>query len=751
LAGGYNRLKTAIAGRTVENEDLVNLPNWLPLDFRIPGGKWFNLQQVEILSYRQELDIKRGVLQRRVHFRDQEGRESRVCSRQLVSMSDMHMAALEVTIIPANWSGTLEIRSALDGRVTNSGVARYRALSSRHLEPVETRKIDEHSILLKARTNQSKITIAEAARIQVFRGTKQEPLEPAIEEETGYVGQGFTVEVSEGEPLTVEKVVGLYTSRDDAVSECGLAAEQAVQEAGRFRELLVPHTLTWKQLWRWFNMDLELASPEADHYIQKILHLYSFHLLQSASRYSLDIDVGMPARGWHGEAYRGHIFWDELIIFPFLNYRAPQITHTLLMYRYRRLDEARKAARELGYKGAMFPWQSGSDGREETQQYHLNPRSGNWNPDNSHLQRHINAGIAYNVWQYYEVSGDLEFLSFYGAEMILEIARFWSSLATYNRKRGRYEIRGVMGPDEFHDAYPDSEAPGLNNNAYTNIMAVFVWDRALDLLEILPGHELQRLREQLGIEDAEVTRWRELSRKMLVPFHDDGIISQFEGYENLQEFDWEGYQEKYGNIQRLDRILEAEGDTPNRYKASKQADALMLFYLFSAQELSGLLEQLGYPFEHDTIPKNIDYYLKRTSNGSSLSWIIHSWVAARRDRKHSWELFEHALKTDVADIQGGTTPEGIHLGAMAGCVDLIQRGYTGLECRHGVLHFNPQFPEPLNKLGMHLRYRGNSLEVEITPHSLKVCPPSTMKDPVKIGVKDQVVELKPGEPLEFEL
>lgn len=751
LAGGYNRLKTAIAGRTIENEDLVNLPNWLPLNFRVLGGGWFNLEDVEILSYRQELDIKQGILHRTVHFQDGEGRETRLFTRRLVSMADMHMAALEVTIVPVNWSGVIEIRAALDGRVTNSGVARYQALNNRHLEPVETRQIDEDAILLKVRTNQSKLVIAQAARIQLFQGNRQVVVERQVEEETAYIGQGFTLEVSEGEGVSVEKIVSLYTSRDPAISDHGLEAEKAVREAGRFDALLAPHALAWKQLWRRFGMDLQLRGSNDDHHIQRILRLYSFHLLQSASMHSLDIDVGMPARGWHGEAYRGHIFWDELIIFPFLNYRVPQITRTLLMYRYRRLGEARKAARRLGYKGAMYPWQSGSNGREESQQLHLNPRSGNWIPDNSHLQRHINAAIAYNVWQYYQVTGDLEFLSFYGAEMILEIARFWSSLATYKRELDRYEIRGVMGPDEFHDAYPDSDTPGLNNNAYTNIMAVFVWNRALDLFDILPEQELRRLREQLEIEDAEIARWKELSRMMLVPFHDEGIISQFEGYGSLEEFDWEGYREKYGNIQRLDRILEAEGDTPNRYKASKQADVLMLFYLFSAEELSELFEQLGYPFARDTIPKNIDYYLKRTSNGSSLSWIIHSWVAARRDRKRSWELFEQALKTDVADIQGGTTPEGIHLGAMSGCVDLIQRGYTGLECRGEVLRFNPQFPAPLSKISMHIRYRGNWLEVEITAHKLRVSAPKSMKKSIKVGVKDQVVELEPGARKELEL
>ena len=162
---------------------------------------------------------------------------------------------------------------------------------------------------------------------------------------------------------------------------------------------------------------------------QLILRLHVFHLLQTVSPNSIDLDVGIPARGLHGEAYRGHIFWDELFIFPFLNFRIPDITKSLLHYRYRRLDQARWNARTSGFNGALYPWQSGSDGREESQTLHLNPQSGRWTPDNSSLQRHVNAAIAYNVWQYYQVTGDWEFLSFYGGEMILEIARLFASLA----------------------------------------------------------------------------------------------------------------------------------------------------------------------------------------------------------------------------------------------------------------------------------------------------------------------------------
>ena len=183
------------------------------------------------------------------------------------------------------------------------------------------------------------------------------------------------------------------------------------------------------------------------------LHLHIFHLLQTISRNTLDLDVGVPARGLHGEAYRGHIFWDELFIFPYLTLHLPELVRSLLLYRYRRLPEARWAAQQAGFCGAMYPWQSGSNGREEAQVVHLNPDSGRWLPDASHLQRHINVAIAYNIWQYYQATGDIEFMASYGAEMIFEISRFWASLAQYDSALDRFEIKGVMGPDEYHDGY----------------------------------------------------------------------------------------------------------------------------------------------------------------------------------------------------------------------------------------------------------------------------------------------------------
>jgi alpha,alpha-trehalase len=461
--------------------------------------------------------------------------------------------------------------------------------------------------------------------------------------------------------------------------------------------------------------------------------------------------VGVPARGWHGEAYRGHIFWDELYIYPFITLQHPEITRSLLLYRYRRLDTARAAARKAGFKGAMFPWQSSSSGREETQIVHLNPESGRWIPDNSQLQKHVNAAIAFNIWKYFESTGDLQFMCEYGAEVLLEIARFWASIATYNKDLDRYEICKVMGPDEYHEAYPDADEPGLDNNAYTNVMVTWVLTQALQVLEILPKERIEELCETLHITKTETDLWWDISRRMRIIFHDGNIISQFEHYDRLKELDWDKYREKYPNIQRMDRILEAEGDSPNNYKITKQADVLMLFYLFSAPELKTLFKQLDYPFEYETIPRNVDYYVHRTTYGSSLSWVVHSWVMARSDRKRSWSFFLKALQSDIDDIQGGTTQEGIHLGAMAGSVNILQEAFLGIKTRGNILWVNPELPEVLEKLEMQVRYRGSTLDFETTQDMCRITLLCSPENHFKFGFKENLYDLTVGNTRTFHI
>ena len=565
-----------------------------------------------------------------------------------------------------------------------------------------------------------------------------------------YAQQTLVVDLQQRRPVRVEKMVAFFTTHDRAISEPQDNSEEAVQRFGTFDEALGRHRRAWDELWD--TCDIRVPHEER---VQFLLRFHASHVLQTCSPHTADLDAGVPARGLNGEAYRGHIFWDELYVYPFLNFRLPRVTQGLLMYRYRRLDEARALARAAGYRGAMYPWQSGSDGEEEAQAVHLNPRSGLWEPDLSRNQRHVGAAIFYNIWHYIQATGDTDFLLGPGAEMMVEIARFWASIAHFNPERDRYEIHGVMGPDEFHEKYPNADKPGLRNNAYTNVMVAWIAESVLGVLDMLPERRRRWLSEQIGLTDQEINTWKEMSRKMYVPFLADGVISQFEGWESLQELDWDGYRRQYGNIQRLDRILRAEGKDPDYFKVSKQADAVMLFYLFRQDELKRIFDSLGYPYTPETLRKTVTYYDARTSYGSTLSFLVFAGVFAEIDLAASWQRYMVALESDIGDVQGGTTAEGIHMGVMSGTLDLVQRSYLGEVIRHGTLSFAPKVMDQLARLNppdaiqraadSRSPSSGDRLRVRAAVDSLNL----NRSEMVAVG--DQLREIRSGGAQSFEL
>jgi len=744
VAGCWNRLRDQVLGQAVDNESMVNLPNWLPFTIAVDGGDWLDLSSVEVLTQRQELDLRRGLLTRWLRFRDRQGRLTGLTQRRFVHMQHAHLAGLETTVSAENWSGLLQIRTGIDGTVQNAGVDRYKTLASDHLLPVAQGSAGPDTVVLSVETSQSRIRIATGSRTQVRCSGGLCDVERQVRTEPGLVEEELSVAVTAGQQVTVAKVVALHTGRDWGISEPAESVVSLLEGAGSFQELLDGHMLAWAHLWERFHTSLE-ADHQTAPQAALTVRLYLFHLLQTLSAHTLEADSGVPARGLHGEAYRGHVFWDELFVLPVLTLREPALTRSLLSYRYRRLPAAISAAKAFGLGGALYPWQSASDGREVSQLIHLNPMSGRWLPDVSRLQRHSGLAVAFTTWHYYETTGDVAFLQEEGAEMILEIARYWAALATLDPGMDRFVIRGVMGPDEFHTGYPGAEDAGVDNNAYTNVMAVWVLRRALDVLEALPVRRRLELMETLALRRSEVRLWQEMVRKMFVPFH-LGVMSQFEGYEDLAELDWEAYRQRYGNIQRLDRILEAEG-----HQVSKQPDVLMLFYLLSADELRELLGDLGYPLEPEAIPRTIEYYLARTSHGSTLSALVHSWVLARAHRDQSLEYFKLLLESDIADVQGGTTPEGIHLAAMAGSLDLLQRCFTGLETRGGVLRFDPQWPEKLGTFTCRLRFRQSDIIVRISSTFLRVSAVSGDVPEIQVCCAGDWRTMRPGETVEFEL
>ncbi len=717
LAGVYNELVTDIAGRKVPNEDFVNCPNWLMMNLRVENGPWFDRLKVKILSWKMELDMRKGVLLRRVRWQDEKGRITSMNNYRIVSMSNPNCAALRCTIVPENYNGRITVRSGIDGRIINAGVERYKQLNSKHLEPVSIGCFGKDGVFLQMQTNQSKVEMTEAVRTLVFHeGKRVEPKMNVLTHGRDKILKEFTIDVAQGKRYTVEKVMSLYTSRDQGVVDNCAMAQEMVSKIEDFDGLYQPHAARWKALWKKFDIEID-----GDDFCQLALRLHAFHLLQVASTYNEEIDAGLPARGLHGEAYRGHIFWDELYVFPFYNLRAPEITRALLMYRYRRLNAAKQYAKENGYKGAMYPWQSASAGNETTQVVHLNPLSGKWGEDYSCLQRHVSIAVAYNVWTYYYTSGDKDFLDRYGAEMILEIAYFWSRLSKFDEKEKRYYIEDVMGPDEFHEKYPGAEKGGIKSNAYTNILVVWILGKALFLLDSMSEEERQALLLKIDVNPAEVERWRDISKKMTIPMGKDGIIHQFEGYMNLKELNWEEYRSKYDNIHRIDRILKAEGLSPDDYKVAKQADTLMTFYLLNDGEIEKIFNELGYSFDKDMFRKNYDYYVQRTSHGSTLSRVVHSYLAKRIGYEDlAMDHFLSALRSDIYDTQGGTTQEGIHCGVMGGTLDLVMRCFAGLSIQDDSISIDPKLPDQWTRMKFHVRYRDIWFRIEITNEKVTV-------------------------------
>ncbi|MGA7206216.1 MAG: glycosyl hydrolase family 65 protein [Specibacter sp.] len=745
FAGIYNRRTTMLGSTPMESEHLVNAPDWTFLSVARTDGEIYCPGSGMLRSHDQRLDLHRGTLAIDERYSDG-GRTISISSRRFQSQSDPHLAAMETKVLAENWTGSITILSAINTSVSNVNAASDSMLDGRHFLPGTATEPGTGTVVVDVQTNQSGLTISMAARTGVHDRNGDPVAHTSRFVNTGGLfGHEMTLTLAAGEAVFIEKTVAAATSRDHAISTPRLDAAARIARAPAFSSLLRRHADAWQALWTRFAVELSGPTPAA-----LAINVNTFHVLQSVPT-TIELDAGVPARGLHGEGYRGHIFWDELFVYPMLTFRRPEITRQLLMYRYRRLEQARAAASAAGFSGAMYPWQSGSSGREETPTELFNTLDGSWMPDHSRLQVHVGLAVAYSVWQYYQSTGDERFLARYGAEMLVEVARFFARIATFDAAADRFDIAGVMGPDEFHDAYPDSPELGIRNNSYTNVLASWVLARAAEALDVLSGLDVHQRPAPWSPTPAELLAWDHISRRLRLHFHADGIISQFDGYEALAEFNWAAYRSKYGNVGRLDLILQAEGDSTNHYQISKQADVLMLFYLFSAEELRSILRRLDYALPPELVRRTVKYFLARTSHGSTLSRLAHSWVLARSDREQSWSLFGEALECDLAVVKGGSTREGVHLGAMAGTVDMAIRCYGGVETRQGELLIHPLLPTELPRVAFQLSYRGQPIDVDLTHDRAILRLHQGSMPPIRVRVEGVRKTLHPGAVFEVEL
>ncbi|GAB7169131.1 hypothetical protein TUA1478L_11270 [Lactiplantibacillus plantarum] len=636
---------------------------------------------------------------------------------------------------PLNFAGSLQIYTEIDGSVVNSNVSRYNVFDQHHLKTmgIETAA---NTVYLSGQTKSSHINYTIGAKLT-------SPDVPAIEnfnstQQPQGVQQTVSLAVEAGKTYTFDKNVVIATSNDH--SDPQLTHVQAELDQSSFDNTVTTSKDYWEATWR--ATDIKIRG---DITSQRLLRVNIYHSFVSAAAIeSGQLDASVGARGLHGEAYRGHVFWDEMFILPFYTLHRPELAKQLLAYRYRRLPMARKNAEAEGYAGAMYPWQSASKGDEQSQFTHLNPITKTWDPDNSRLQRHVSLDIAYNVWFYYHVTQDRDFLTHYGMEMLLSIAAFWISKADYDQANGRYNISGVMGPDEFHENYPNSTTAGLKNNAYTNIMVAWLFDTITTLRAQMPQAAFQAAAQAAQFDSTAEQALTTISHQLTLEINRRGIIAQFEGYFNLPTLDFQAYRQKYGDIARMDRILKAESKTPDAYQVAKQADALMAFYNFDVTTVQKIIEKMGYQLPKEYLTHNIQYYLARTTHGSTLSRIVYAVLNQLDDNDDdAWKLFSEALASDYYDIQGGTTAEGIHLGVMCATLNLTTRNFGGVNPLGAHLQVSPRLPEHWQTLKFKHLFRGVHYVFVIDHQRVTV----TADQPSTIMIGKQHCQLQAKKPL----
>lgn len=695
MCGVYNKLTSKINDKTIEHEDFVNCPDWTSIKFKFNKEEdWINLNDCKILKINRKLNLKNGELSREIicEYLD---KQFKINSYRIASMSDYHIASIKYIFTSLNFSGNVFISNGINGNVTNSGVKNFKNLNNKHLTNYYT-NIDDNIVSLEATTSNSKITINESVKIicknKFINKTNN------INNNSAYID--FEFNLNENESVQLDKILSIYnTFSDDDIRNKSL---EKLSNYSSYDQILELSQKSWEDIWE--EIDLVF---EDNKECQNIIRLNLYHTIVSFSPHNKNFDASVTARGLHGEGYRGHVYWDEIYIMPFYCMHYPDAAKAMLMYRYKRLPKAKEAASKLGYKGAMFPWQSGLTGEEVSQKYNYNPISDQWTPDYNHLQKHVSLAIAHNIFTYFHYTLDNEFMINYGLEMFWEICIFWMSKVEFDEKSQRYSIKGVIGPDDFHKSDMKANELGVKDNAYTNVMTAWILHLGVNFFENYEN-EIDDVIKKTNITSEEVNLWRKTANNMNVIIKDN-IISQFDGFFDLQEFDFEEHTKKYGNTKNLDSILEAEGLDPNNYKICKQPDTLMLFYNLTDFEVSAILRSMGYKFHISYLKNNLHYYLKRTSHGASLSKIVHAHVASIvNDFDLSEKLYFDALNINLNDTQG-TISEGIHTGAMCGTILTALFTFAGINLhRNQPDFFQPKKPKKIGKISGKFKFRNKT-------------------------------------------
>jgi alpha,alpha-trehalose phosphorylase len=653
----------------------------------------FWLPNAYLLKYDRRLNMKSGTLDREILWETPAGKQVSIKSRRLISFPNRHVAAISycVTVLNAQAVIVLSSEMAANQSSTRADEADPRLAKSflgRVLHPRASYSKEQRIVLCHG-TEESHLTLAcaidhtlETACLHAYKVA-----------DTADFGQvAFTFQAQPGRPIQLTKYMVYHTSQTASSEElCGRAEwtlDRVVSQG--FAQLLAAQQQYMDDFWR--RSDIRIKNIREERIkrsiveIQQAIRFNLFHILQASARAQ---DTGVPAKGLTGRAYEGHYFWDtEIYVLPFLIYTSPRIAKNILMFRYKMLPQARARAKELGHRGAMFPWRT--IGGEEASAYYAAGTA----------QYHINADIIYALRKYVQATGDDLFLINFGAEMLVETARLWADLGFYSEsKQGGFCINGVTGPDEYNTV--------VNNNAYTNLMARENLRYAIEVIETLQATETDAynaLVRKTGLEPSEVKAWRRAAEKMYVPYDDKlKIIPQDDSFLDRETWDF-----KNTPAERYPLLLFYHPLNIYRKQVVKQADVVLAMFL------------LGDTFSLETKKRTFDFYDPLTTGDSSLSSCVEAIIAAQiGDMDKAFRYGMAALLMDLADV-GGNVKDGCHIASMGGTWMMFTYGFGGMRDHDGTLSFWPRrAPEEHAILRFPVTYRGQLLEVEISPDNVQ--------------------------------
>ncbi len=533
----------------------------------------------------------------------------------------------------------------------------------------------------------------------------------------------WTWRTGPGQVACFERMVAIERSVT-LEEDLGAAARDKLDASCRvgWREILQSHTGAWAD--RWHQSDVLVGGDPA---AQQALRFAGYHLNGAAD--PGDERVSIAARGLTGPDYMGHVFWDtEIYLLPFYSLTWLAAARALLLYRFNTLDAARAKAADMGWRGAMYAWESADTGAETTPEQAVGPDRKVVQILCGRQEQHITADVAYAVWQYWLATEDESFLRSAGAEILIETGRFWASRATLEAD-GRHHIRGVTGPDEYHETVDD--------NAFTNVMARWNIRQAGAVALLLRAHwpsAWAGLSARLKLDGHELQQWSAVAETLATGLAPSGLFEQFEGHFGLETINLADYA---GRSVPMDVVLGRE--RTQRSQIVKQADVVALL---------GLLPE---EFAGDAGARNFAYYEPRCSHGSSLSRAMHGLVAARLGQSElAFRFFRDTSAIDLADTHVAIDG-GVHIAALGGVWMIAVLGFAGMKILTDGLAVDPQLPIGWTTLTVRCQWRGRCLQIRIDQEAKKFVAVLEAGVGMKLVVQGTSHDLSREKPLHLDL